>query len=100
MTTLEASDAVDRALSNLGLTAHGEPLLPAQVAGIVGRVSGDPWSEAEDLFEAGKIQPDEYFRRLKYWIDEFGLNHHSKRIGRRLDDIHADQVELDLLEGA
>ncbi len=100
MTTLEALDAVELALTNLGLTAHGEPIIGIEAAGIVAKFAGEPWSEAEDLFQAGKIEPEEYFRRLKYWIDEFGRKHHVKRLCRKLDDIHLDQVELDLLEGA
>ena len=102
MTTLEAIEAVELALTILGMKSmDGEPLLGIEASGIVARFAGDLWTEAEHLFKSGTIQPDEYYRRLKYWIDSFAADYNSRRLGKKLDDIGADQVELDLLkEGA
>jgi hypothetical protein len=101
MTTIEAIEAVERALTNLDLVDRfGEPLIGLEAVAPVARFGGAEWDRMESEFQSGAATPEEYYRRAKYFIDSYGRSQTAKRLSAKIEDLRLDQIELDLLEGA
>lgn len=98
MTTLEAFNRIEDALSALGLRDRwGDPIEGIMASGIVAHSIGQDWDSTVDAFEHGQITADEYCLRILSLIRFFDRMRFSARVDARLAALKLDQIELDLL---
>ena len=95
MTILEALDAVESHLAELGLEDRwGGPISGIEAAGVVADHLGQDWDACVDAFEYGLISPGEYVERIRSVIDRFSRQKFSSKLDRLLSDLRANQIEL------
>jgi hypothetical protein len=97
MTATEAFDGVSQALTDLRLLdCFGEPIIGLEAMGMVDKVLGKKWNDAEEQFYTGSITPKEYHDRAVKLIRELDQYLYLNKLERKLASLKLDQIELDI----
>lgn len=92
MTHLEAIEAVESKLTELGLKdVFGDPIEGIEAVGIIAKFHGPVWDEVTNHFEQGRIDPDTYATAMGLLIEEYNCYRHRNSIEKLLVEIRQQQ---------